>query len=907
VACLDEDFFAAYFALRLSPADADRLFQHVDTCADCARLFSAIAAAQARRDFSTQPDPSGDTVAERGPRREPKVASHLGRYQIERVLGMGGMGVVYAAYDPELDRKVAIKLLRPDSQAAAGSLRARLGREAQAMARLSHPNVINVYEIGAHGDQVFVVMELIDGTTLAEWLRESERSWREIVGAFVAAGAGLEAAHAAGVVHRDFKPDNVLISRDGRVCVTDFGLARIAKSDEPPPTGASPASTLDATVTYAGQLVGTPAYMAPEQMRGEPTDARSDVFSFCVALYEALYGVRPYLGQSLDELRAAAETGKLQPPKRMVGPSEYRRAIERGLRAKPDERPASMGELLSVLRQDPIARRRRWLAAAAAAMLAIAVSVGFYQMRRRTLVCVGSEARLDGVWDSARKSQIHRAFAATSVPHAETVSNTVEKTIDHFAHAWVAMRTEACEATRLRGTQSEAMLDRRMHCLDDRLNELRALTDVLAKADAPLVQKAAQATDSLLELERCSDLTELSYELEPPKAAQRAEVESVRARAAKVSALAPFNRFDEMESILPGLVDDAQRLGYWPALADAHAAQAQAAVAHDRLEEAITALHDSALSAERTRYDRAAFHAWFQLSQIERWRGRPAEALLWSRYAEVVCDRLATCPLRPLLLADRARLHSADGHRAEAVAEARRALALLGQTREGDYDAIDTRGSAATVLADAGFVDEAIAIQRSALAEAERAFGRTNQMTVGIMMNLASFLILARSDEALPLARSSYELILATFGPDAIDTGSACVILGQAQEAAGDLAGAHEHLKRALDNLEKNGIGGPNVVEVLTHLGQVEHRLGRPEAQTTLARALSAGESAHLGAGELAATRLALAQALPARDHARAVALATQARDAFAAAAKSGDASAAAQRDQADAWLKRPR
>ncbi len=212
---------------------------------------------------------------------------------------MGGMGVVYAAHDSELDRRVAIKLLRRDASTAADVSRARLMREAQAMARLSHANVIDIYEIGSFGEHLFVVMELIDGVTLREWLRLAPRSWREIVRVFVAAGDGLAAAHRAGIVHRDFKPDNVLISTSGRICVTDFGLARI-NAHEVEASVSSPVGPRDSELaaapdhTYAGRLVGTPAYMAPEQMRGEPTDARADVFAFCAALYEALYGVRPY-------------------------------------------------------------------------------------------------------------------------------------------------------------------------------------------------------------------------------------------------------------------------------------------------------------------------------------------------------------------------------------------------------------------------------------------------------------------------------------------------------------------------------------------------------------------------------------------------------------------------------------
>jgi hypothetical protein len=247
MACVDENIFTAYFTFKLSPEETERLFAHVDVCAACARLFNEIAEALTEREL-------GEPSASDG--SPPK----LGRYQIDRILGMGGMGVVYAGYDPELDRKVAIRLLQPDLKLTAGTLRARLVREAQAMAQLSHPNVINVFEIGTFGEQAFVVMELIDGVTLGQWLKQEPRTWREIVAAFVAAGAGLEAAHRQGIIHRDFKPDNVLVGKDGRICVTDFGLARRVEALEETATP-SPVSPVDATVTRSGLLVGTPAYM----------------------------------------------------------------------------------------------------------------------------------------------------------------------------------------------------------------------------------------------------------------------------------------------------------------------------------------------------------------------------------------------------------------------------------------------------------------------------------------------------------------------------------------------------------------------------------------------------------------------------------------------------------------------
>ncbi|MBL8743732.1 MAG: serine/threonine protein kinase, partial [Myxococcales bacterium] len=253
----------------------------------------------------------------------PAVGQTIGRYRVIGRLGEGGMGAVLAAHDPELDRTVALKILHESAGDERGELRDRLAREARAMAKLAHPNVVAVYDVGADpaSGQLFVTMELVDGTTLRDWLR-TPRSSRAILDVFMAAGTGLAAAHAAGLVHRDFKPENVLVGRDGRVRVGDFGLAR-------PPRGAAASDApLSPTLTRTGAIIGTPAYMAPEQFLGEAADARSDQFAFAVALFEALRGERPFAGASLRELSENVVAGRLSPSV-ASGPRWHRRFFAR--------------------------------------------------------------------------------------------------------------------------------------------------------------------------------------------------------------------------------------------------------------------------------------------------------------------------------------------------------------------------------------------------------------------------------------------------------------------------------------------------------------------------------------------------------------------------------------------------
>jgi WD40 repeat protein len=306
--------------------------------------------------------------------------THIGRYVVLKPIGEGGMGLVFAAYDPKLDRKVAVKLVRPalhegDRRANAES-KLRLQREAQTLAKLSHPNIIHVYEVGTLDDGVFIAMEYFEAPTLKRWQDQSEISWREILAAYRAAGRGLEAAHAAGLVHRDFKPHNVLVNENGQVRVIDFGLALEASTAELARQSDEPPSAWIDRLTLTGRIMGTPPYMAPEQWSSKNIDARTDQFSFCVSLYEALYGERPFAGKTLDELAANVMKGAIQPPPRFERvPPWLRQALLRGLAADPAQRYPSITELLAALERDPAIRQRRALVGVAVVGLAIAGAI----------------------------------------------------------------------------------------------------------------------------------------------------------------------------------------------------------------------------------------------------------------------------------------------------------------------------------------------------------------------------------------------------------------------------------------------------------------------------------------------------------------------------------------------------
>ena len=395
----------------------------------------------------------------------------IGRFTIESVLGSGGMGIVFVARDPVLDRRIAVKLIRGSSERA----ETRLLREAQALARLTHPNVVTVHEAGTADGSVYIAMELVDGTSLRTWL-ELPHTWRQVVTAFISAGRGLAAAHAAGLVHRDFKPENVFVDPGGAIKVGDFGLVGVVGEGAEPE---DPGSPLQASVTKTGSVMGTPAYMAPEQVRGELVDERADQYAFCKSLAEGL-----------DEL-----------PK----PAWLAQAIARGLSESPDDRWPSMTALLDVLERAPRKRRAILLAVGGAAVVAGAVTIGALVTRGAAGVsCDMARSASSGVWSPATRDQVVTGFASTKLAWAPDAATRAVGAIDRWVGRWGDVRVQACKATHEHGEQSTELLDKRVSCLDRELTALGALSTDLAHPDALAVQNAAAAIDALPAPEACT-------------------------------------------------------------------------------------------------------------------------------------------------------------------------------------------------------------------------------------------------------------------------------------------------------------------------------------------------------------------------------------------------------------------
>lgn len=372
--CPDENEIVA-FATGQVPAEAlERIRSHIDRCEECSSLVAEAAEASPLEGVpfdSARTTPVADIPSALGSAPEAVArGAMLGRYIVIDLLAAGGLGQVFVAYDPQLDRRVALKLLRPSSSGDEPDAEAQrwLLREAQAMAKLSHPNVVPVHDVGMLGASVFVAMELIEGQTFTLWVRSATRTWQEVRDLLLDAAKGLMAAHEAGLIHRDFKPSNILVGDDGRVRVVDFGLARTVvgqglspeepRLPSPPETG-----LLDQSLTETGIIVGTPAFMSPEQFRGADVGFKADQFAFCVTLYFGLYGKRPFVGEDLRALQTAIFKGSVQdPPSDRVVPRWLHKAVVRGLRPNPDDRFDTMSELLAALSKDRRKRSIQWAA-----------------------------------------------------------------------------------------------------------------------------------------------------------------------------------------------------------------------------------------------------------------------------------------------------------------------------------------------------------------------------------------------------------------------------------------------------------------------------------------------------------------------------------------------------------------
>ncbi|PTL81913.1 serine/threonine-protein kinase [Vitiosangium sp. GDMCC 1.1324] len=742
----------------------------------------------------------------------------LDRYVVLDPLGQGGMGMVYAAYDSVLDRKVALKLLPPgdsDGGPEVTSGRARLLREAQAMARLSHPNVVAVYDVYQHGAQVFMAMELVEGQTLLQWQQEKPRTWREILTAFLAAGRGLAAAHAAGLVHRDFKPTNVLVGKDGRVRVTDFGLAREHNAPPEPVSDASapspdtspvkPHSLLELNLTQRGAVLGTPAYMAPEQFRGATADARSDQFSFAVSLWEALYGERPFEGGSPSERRENVLAGRIKPPPPYSKvPPWVNRALLRALHTAPESRYPSLDALLSILERDPaqVLRRRLSVLAVVLLFLGSGVLVWISWRQRNVNLCTGGPEKLEGIWDARRQTAIEKAFLATRLNYAGDTWKRVRGALDTYTTAWRDMHQDTCAATRLRGEQSEAVMTLRMACLESRRQELAALTEVFTDADATVVEKAISAASALRPLRGCADVEALMAEVKPPEdTPTREAVAAARAQLARVKALTEAGKLKEGLELATAVAGKTKTLGYQPIYAEALFMQAWTQILSGELQGVPPLLMQALWLAHASRHDTIATAAAVRLMGYFSNRGPQEEAERWEHLAEASLDRLGEQgELRAIFHNNRGLALYHQGKFAEAYEAFDRAFALAEQEL-GPANATTLRygSNALAALDNLDRVDDSRRALETLVRLGEQNLGPLHPFLNQPLMNLANmYAMQGRNADARRMLDRVREIGQQAYRNDSEEWAHFHIAYGDLEAAEGHDAAALGHYEEAV-------------------------------------------------------------------------------------------------------------
>ncbi len=825
--CLDENKLSAYLSGGLTAAEVAEIETHLDGCAACRHLMAvaarAIGSTLPRIDDSYGDD---DTLS-RG--------TMVGRYVLLDRLGRGGMGVVWSAYDPELERKVAVKLMRPDrSFEAAAEARARLLREAQALARVAHPNVIAIHDVGSVGEQIFIAMELVAGATLTGWLREP-RSTTEILDVFYQAGRGLAAAHAVGLVHRDFKPSNVMVSDDGRVRVLDFGLARAAGAAE---LARADAATLDEepstleTLTQPGVLIGTPAYMAPEQRAGERTCARADQYAFCVALCEALTGARPS-----DKGHPALRSRRVS--------AWLHKVLQRGLERDRTARFSSMEDLLATWQLDPAARRRRWLAAGTmVATLALAGAAGRAALLARARTCTDPEARLAGVWDTGRRERVAARFRAAGLPYGEDALQGASQLLDRYASLWSAMHRDACEATRVRGEQSEELLDLRMDCLEDRRKELRAATDLFTEAGPDVIQRATAVAGALTPVAQCADRASLRAVTRSPRDPRsRTAVAAIGDKLAGARILEEAGEYARGLALATEAVVAARALDHAPLVAEALWIRGE--LEDDRGDDrsAEQTLTDAVMAAERGRDDRGAVRARTGLAVAVNGLGRREEALRWIELAAAGLGRLDDEPLlRAKVLNIRGRVLDAMGRWDEARAALEEALAIreraLGPLHR---DVAVNLVNLGVVAHDQRRPEDALRYYERALEVLKVVLGPSHPDVALTLGNIGSTLVdLDRRDEGRGFLERALELELRSLGPRHRSVANAHYVLGHLLRVSGKLDEALAQETQALSVAERAyGAEHPWLGFPLAEIGELHLAGGAPErAIAPLRRAL---------------------------------------------------------------------
>jgi serine/threonine-protein kinase len=775
--------------------------------------------------------------AKQGKAGRVNAGEKVGRYVIRGDLGFGGMGVVLDAHDPDLDRRVAIKMLLAGKRGGAAA-QGRLLREAQALARLSHPNVVAVYDVGTTDAGIYVAMEYVSGPTLRQWGESKKRTAAEVLKVFGEAGRGLAAAHAAGLVHRDFKPSNVIIGADGRVRVLDFGLARAAHQNDPDAdprldpaleltplplrrddSGRVTPSRLESPITQHGVVVGTPRYMAPEQHRGKAVGPPADVFAFCVSLYEALYARYPF-GSGEDHHKRLME-GRLDEPPMLDGvPAHVQRVLLRGLAPDPERRP-TMPELVRELERD------RWrtlrIVAIAAAVVAASAGAAYAMTHTAHQPCDDSDARLAGTWNDAARAQVRTRF-----------SGSVVHMLDEYAQRWAVKHREVCLATNVEHKQSEQLMDQRMACLDVRHTQLIALVQGLADTtNGAGVEDALAAASSLLDVDGCDDVEHFGPTVALPVApAEAREVAAIRADMAPITTQIGLG---DVAAALPkakAIAERADRTGFMPIRAQAADLVAYARLEAGDVDNIEPLLEQMVVLGSQAKNDAVVATGWIELMRLRGTTQAQTKDALALRFAAEAAVHRAGDP--PKLQGDYYNALSdiydiAADYPASRDAQ-ERALEIVRKSRGPRHVLV---GGALVNLGGTQFAlgeyDRALAYFREALAIYEEQVGPDSPRVAIALTNIAQVLTQKHQlAEAEPMLKRALAIKERTFGPEHRGVGITALGLSDLYVQEHRYEDALAYAQRSYKILSAAlAPEHPHVATAQTSLGQILVRLGK--------------------------------------------------------------------------------
>ena len=612
----------------LDQASVLALETHLDACAECRLMVSSLAE-------RSLPAPTADNPNE--------TTAYVGRYTILRELGSGAAGEVFKAYDPELDRHVALKLLKDHTLISTERMR----REARALARLNHPNVVPIYDVGQASDRTFIAMKLVAGGTLTNWLASEHRPWRSIVQVMLKAGHGVAAAHEAGLIHRDIKPSNILVSSAGDVRVTDFGLARTIDNLPPSSTRPEPNNKIQqldehGRLTVSGAFVGTPAYMAPEQTLGEPATAATDQFSFCVTLHEALYGETPFCGDGFRELaNNVRQRTPHKPAAFSRSPKGLWRVIAKGLHKKPCDRYPSMRDLLADLdtveRAQP--RRARRIACLGGVAIAVACATWFGLSAERSAanMCIDSAREVDNLWSDEAAQAIRTRFSQYDA--AREFAQTRDA-LARFAAALTVGQRRACEAATNRSAP-RARENLRLRCVYRHVDSFRATLKRLRTVDETHLRRVGSLLPAPSQIEHCDNAKALArLRPLPENDAILARLDASYAHLDEAAILRRFGRYKQAATLTDHALKQAEQYGYLPLLAEAQylSARLEFHAGQSGKHQQIAQLHGIARLADEAGHDLLRARVLIDIA-ITTTSVAPQNAKRWIEYAQATIER----------------------------------------------------------------------------------------------------------------------------------------------------------------------------------------------------------------------------------------------------------------------------